>query len=219
MASMNEAKSIEKMIKEIRENSPIETEILIVDSSKDETPTIAKSLGVKVITQAPQGHGAALKKALHEASGDIIITTDCDLTYPMNKIPEFVKLIEKHNYNLISGCRITKKLKREMPLSNRVANILFATIVRLLYGIKTHDVSTGMFAMNADYAKTDWKGNFSLPAEIIMRSKLLNKKYKEVDIDYDFRVGETTLNKWRSGKAYLRSFFFWRFGLFKKGEL
>lgn len=219
MASMNEAKSIASMIEQIKHHSPAGTEIVVVDSSSDETPEIAKQMGAKVISQVPQGHGAAMKKALSEAAGETVITTDCDLTYPMDKIPLFLSLIENENYDLVSGGRMDKELSRQMPLANKIANFLFAHTVRLLYGIKTKDVSTGMFAMTNDYARTDWRGNFSLPAEIIIRSKLNKKKYLEIPIEYKIRVGETTLNKWRSGKAYLRSFFYWKFGLFKNKEL
>ena len=161
----------------------------------------------------------AFKRALNEAQGDIIITTDCDLTYPMDKIPEFVNLIENNNYDLVSACRITKDLKKTMPLPNKIANILFALIVRLLYGINTHDVTTGMFAMKKDIAAIEWKGNFSMPAEVIIRSKLMNKKYIEIPAAYMLRAGESTLPKLRSGKAYLRCFLYWKFGWFKKGEL
>ena len=219
VASMNEAQSIAAMIDEIRKFTPKDTEILLIDSSSDETPRIAQAKGARVISEPPKGHGMALKHGLHQASGDIIVTTDCDLTYPMERIPEFVDLITKEKYDLISGCRMTSKLKREMPFFNKLANLIFAFLVRVLYSIDTHDVSTGMLALKREYARTDWLGNFSLPAEIIIRSRLLNKKYKEIPIDYKFRVGETTLNKWRSGRAYLRCFFYWKFGWFKNREL
>lgn len=219
MPSMNEVQAIVHMIDEIRKYAPHDAEILLVDSSSDATPEIAKSMGVKVITQPPQGHGMALKRALHEASGDIVITTDCDLTYPMDKIPEFISLIEEKGYDLVAGCRLTPELKEEMPLANKLANNVFAFIVRLLYGINAHDVTTGMFAMRREMAQTEWVGNFSLPAEIIIRSKLMNKRYIEIPIPYKVREGTSTLSRWRSGKAYLRCFLHWKFGWFDKGNL
>lgn len=219
MASMNESACIEQMIDEIRKYTPADTEILLVDSSSDETAQIAERKGAKVITQTPQGHGMALKKGLNEASGDIIITTDCDMTYPMDRIPEFVKLIQDEGYDIVSGCRLTKELKKEMPILNRLANQSFALIVKALYGINTHDVTTGMFVMKKELAQTTWKGNFSIPAEIIIRSKLLKKKYIEKPISYKLRIGESTLPMWRSGKAYLRCFAHWKFGIFSNSEL
>lgn len=219
MASMNESRSIVGMIEAIRKHTPADTEILLVDSSKDNTPELARNLGARVITQPPQGHGMALKKGLNEAQGDIVVTMDCDLTYPVEQIPEFMRLINEEQYELISGCRLTKALKKEMPLLNKLANFAFAFIVRLLYGIKTHDVTTGMFAMTKELAHVAWRGNFSLPAEIIIRSKLKGKKFKEVPIAYQLRVGESTLPKWRSGKAYLRCFMHWRLGWFSQSEL
>jgi len=59
----------------------------------------------------------------------------------------------------------------------------------------------------------DLKNNYSLPCEIIVRAKIAGLKYKEINIPYRFRLGEVTLNKWRSGKAYLRCIFNYRFGL------
>jgi len=120
---------------------------------------------------------------------------------------------------LVSGCRMTQELKKEMPWANKLANYAFALIVRVLYGINTHDVTTGMFAMKRSYAHIDWKGDRTLPAEIIIRSNLMKKKYLEVPISYKIRVGETTLQRWRSGEAYLRCFFYWKFGWFSTGEL
>lgn len=213
MPTFNEEGAIEKVVEDIRRHTSAHpTEILIVDSSSDRTAEIAKRLGVRVIAQKPQGHGIALRAAIQNASGDIVITADCDNTYPMEKIPELVRLITEEGYDLVSCNRLTRELTREMPLSNRLANMAFAAIVRLLYRIPTHDVTTGMFAMKKSIAHgIPWETNYSFPAEIIIRSNLAKCRYVEVPIAYKLRIGEVTLNKWRSGKAYLRCFAKYRF--------
>jgi glycosyltransferase involved in cell wall biosynthesis len=54
---MNEEKAIATVVNDIKKYAP-DAEILIVDSSKDKTPEIAESLGVKVIRQfPPKGYG------------------------------------------------------------------------------------------------------------------------------------------------------------------
>lgn len=218
MATMNESGCVEKMIDELRKYLPEDSEFIIVDSSNDETPKIAERKGAKIFFQPPQGHGTAIRFGLPEASGEIIITIDCDMTYQADKIPEMIKLITEEGYDVVSGCRLTPALKKEMPFLNWFGNVSFAFIVRSLFRINTHDVTTGMFVMKKEYARTPWEGNFSLPAEIIIRSKLMGKKYKEVPTTYKIRVGESKLPMFRSGRAYLRCFCYWKFGLCRKGE-
>ncbi len=216
MPSFNEEEALPLVVEDIKKyTSAYETEILIVDSSRDRTPEIARSLGVKVITQPPRGHGLALREAILSAAGDYIITADCDNTYPMSKIPEFIELLSEKGYDLVSGNRMgLPEVRKAMPRSNLWANRTFAFIVRLLYRIPTHDVSTGMFGMRRDLAHAiPWETNFSFPSEIIIRANLAGYRHLEIPIPYALRVGEVTLHRWRSGKAYVRCFLKYRFNL------
>ena len=213
MPSMNEEKAIGGMIEGIRRHSSaFETEILLVDSSRDKTADIARSMGARVIRQEPRGHGIALRTAIQEAKNDIIITTDCDNTYPMEFIPELVRLVEEEKYDLISCSRLHSGLGKEMPAANKFGNWFFAFLVRLLYGFAVHDVTTGMFCMRrAVKEKIRWETNYSFPCEVIVRTIMAGFRHKEIDIPYRVRLGEVTLNKWKSGKAYLRCIFNYRF--------
>ena len=123
MPSMNEEGAIGKMIEEIRKHSKdFDTEILLVDSSKDKTAEIARSMGARVIEQKPQGHGMALRKAIQSAENDIIITSDCDNTYPMEFIPRLVEIITSGKADIISCNRLNKNLGKEMPALNKFGN-------------------------------------------------------------------------------------------------
>ena len=45
---------------------------MIVDSSRDRTPEIARQLGARVIRQfPPQGYGRAMARVLQECRGDV----------------------------------------------------------------------------------------------------------------------------------------------------
>ncbi|MBL7147221.1 MAG: glycosyltransferase family 2 protein [Nanoarchaeota archaeon] len=215
MPSYNEEKAIKKMVEDIKENTKdFETEIIIVDSSTDKTAEIARQMGVKVISQEPQGHGIALRTAINAAKNDIIVTTDCDYTYPMYYIPKLVKLILNEDYDLISCNRLNKKLNEEMPFVNKMGNNLFASLVRWFYKIKVNDVSTGMFCMKRKVNESiKWENNYSFPCEMIIKTNLAGFKYKEIDISYKVRLGDVTLNKWKSGKAYLKCIFNYKFNL------
>lgn len=220
MPSFNEEGAVGPMIEAIRKNSVrFDTEILLVDSSKDRTCEIARSMGARVISQPPKGHGVALRAALEAASGDIVITSDCDNTYPMEFIPELARLISQDGLDIISCNRMNASLGAEMPAMNKFGNRLFAFLVRTLYGIGVHDVTTGMFAMRKKVIETvRFETNYSLPCEIIVRSVRSGFRHKEISIPYRVRIGEVTLNRWRSGKAYLKCILNYRFGLGIKPE-
>ncbi len=216
MPTFNEEKALPIVVKDIRKYTrEYDTEILIVDSSTDNTPSIAGDLGVKVITQPPRGHGIALRTAILSASGDYIITADCDDTYPIEEVPRFINLLTEGGFDIVSGNRLgLREVRKVMPWANLLANRSFACIVRLLYGIQTHDVTTGMFGFRRNaVGSVSWESNYSFPAELIIRSKLCGFRYKEIPIPYRMRVGEVTLNRWRSGKAYLLCFLKYKFNM------
>ena len=213
MPTLNEERAIETVIRDIwtyAEN--YDTEIIIVDSSTDQTPRIAQELGAQVISKPPAGHGDALRAGLAAAQHDIIITADCDNTYPMEFIPRLIELMREGKHDLISCNRLTKSLKAEMPFMNKLANRFFAFLVRLLYGIKVTDVATGMFCLTKQLNKSIKLENFvTVPIELIIKTNLAGFKHLEIDIPYRTRIGDVTLQKWRCGKAALLCIFNYRF--------
>ncbi len=204
MGTRNEEKAIEKVIKDIKNVTNDQAEIIIVDGSADRTPEIAEELGAKVIRQEPRGYGVAVRLALMSATRDIIITTDCDDTYPMEDIPKFVGLIED-GYDIVSGSRLAKNADT-MPVFNRFGNWLFATITSILYGIKVTDVTTGMRAYRRDVIHNiNWTENVGLSAELLFRPALRKYKIVEIPIDYRERLGETKLNPITGGMGIFKS--------------
>lgn len=204
MGSRNEEGAISKVIKGIQMATKGQAEIVVVDGSSDRTPDIAEALGAIVIRQKPQGYGVAVKAALMSASRDIIITVDCDDTYPAKQIPEFVQLIHE-GYDVVSGSRIAKDTKNMRSL-NKLGNRLFADITSFLYGISVTDVTTGMRAYRREVIHTiNWTENVGLSAELLFRPALRGFKIIEIPIDYRPRIGETKLNPLTGGLGIFKS--------------
>lgn len=198
MISMNEEKAVAAVIKDIK-SVVADAEILIVDSSSDKTAEIAESLGAKVIKQfPPKGYGKAMELALKSASGDIVITLDCDGTYPTKEIPNLINLIEK-GYDLVSTTRVQKRPKT-MPFENFLANRVFAFLAFIRHGIKTTDVHSGMRAYTKKLIHSiNWNSDGpALPVELLIRSIKNGFKYAEVPIEYYERIGTTTLHRFSS---------------------
>lgn len=199
MITMNEEGAIAKVVRDIRAVAP-DAEILVVDSSKDRTAEIAQELGCRVLKQfPPQGYGPAMDRAVREASGDVVITLDCDDTYPVEVIPELVRLVEKEGYDLVNTTRTWRRPKA-MPFANYLANRFFALGARVMHGLKTTDVHSGMRA----YRKTmidavQWvaKGA-ALPVDMYVIPYRRGFRVTEIPIDYRERIGTTTLHRFSS---------------------
>lgn len=198
MITLNEEKAVAKVIEDIRRVVP-DAEILLVDSSRDRTAEVAESLGCRVIKQfPPQGYGPAMNRAVREGSGDVVVTLDCDDTYPVEMIPRLVAMIEQ-GWDLANTTRV-KRRPKAMPFVNFIANRVFALAARLLHGIRTTDVHSGMRAYRKtmiDAVQWNEKGP-ALPVDMLVIPYRRGFRVTEVEIDYRERIGQTTLHRWSS---------------------
>jgi glycosyltransferase involved in cell wall biosynthesis len=198
MITMNEEGAVAKVIQDIRRVAP-DAEVLLVDSSKDRTAEIAQELGCRMIKQfPPQGYGPAMDRAVREASGDVVITLDCDDTYPVETIPEMMRLIEQ-GYDLVNTTRVWRRPKA-MPFANFIANRVFALGARILHGLKTTDVHSGMRAYRKsmiDNVQWTAKGA-ALPVDMYVIPYRRGYRTVEIPIDYRERIGTTTLHRFSS---------------------
>jgi glycosyltransferase involved in cell wall biosynthesis len=210
MATRNEEEAIGKVITDIKTATMNQAEIVIVDGSDDTTPEIAESLGATVIRQKPQGYGIAVKTALLAAKKNIIITMDCDDTYPSEKIPEFVRMIDA-GYDVVSGSRMILD-NDSMNAANKFGNACFAKLTSLLYGIEITDITTGMRAYRRKViVDIDWTENIGLSAELLFRPAKAGYRIIEIPIPYRKRVGVTKLNPLTGGLKILKSILKYRF--------
>jgi glycosyltransferase involved in cell wall biosynthesis len=72
------------------ENANITGEIVLMDSSTDQTPQIALAKGAKVVTVSEKGLGIAYLKGKEHISGKYVILGDADCTYDFRKIQTFI---------------------------------------------------------------------------------------------------------------------------------
>ncbi len=201
MITMNEEKAVEKVIRDLRVvMEGLDYEILIVDSSKDNTPVLAASLGARVVRQfPPKGYGRAMARALEESRGDVVITLDCDDTYPAERIPELAQMVLSGGCDQVNASRLGSK-PDAMPMANYLANWLFSFLARILLGAKFTDLHSGMRAYRKAMLRQvefDPSGP-ALPVDLLLKPYLMGYRIQEVFIEYRDRIGDTTLQKWSS---------------------
>jgi glycosyltransferase involved in cell wall biosynthesis len=198
MITLNEERAVAKVVHDIRRVLP-DAEIFLVDSSRDRTAEIAQELGCRVLKQfPPKGYGPAMDRAVREASGDVVVTLDCDDTYPVDAIPQLVAMI-RDGWDLVNATRLAKRPKA-MPFANYLANRVFAWAARLLHGIKTTDVHSGMRAYRKsmiDAVRWDPNGP-ALPVDMLIIPHRRGYRVAEVPIEYRERIGASTLQRFKS---------------------
>jgi len=201
MITMNEEKAVARVIDDIRTAmGTAEYEIVIVDSSQDQTPVIAERMGARVIRQfPPKGYGRAMGRVLQESRGDVIVTLDCDGTYPAAEIPRIAGMVLKGECDLVNASRLEKR-PDTMPLANYLANWLFAVTGWLAAGVKSTDLHSGMRAYSREIIeRVEFDPNGpALPVELLLKPALLGFRVKEIFIPYGERIGETTLRRFSS---------------------
>lgn len=212
MITMNEQDAIGKVIADIRLAVP-DAEILIVDSSKDRTPEIAEALGVRVIRQfPPKGYGPAMDLVLRSAAREVVVTMDCDDTYPAAEIPRLAAMVLVEGWDLVDGSRLQRK-PSAMPWINFFANWGFALLASILFARRITDLHSGMRAYRqAVIGRLGHRpSGAALPVELLLLAFRRGLRVTSIYIPYKERVGASTMRPWDSAKWTLKRILFARF--------
>ena len=204
MGTYNEAEAIGTVLSDIEDETDGRANVICVDGSSDRTPEIAREHGARVIEQEPQGYGVAVRAAVLAADRPVVVTTDCDDTYPMDRLGDFLDLIND-GADVVSGDRLYHGAD-PMPVFNRFGNHAFAVLASVLMGERVHDTTTGMRAYRREVIqKIDWTENTGLSAELLIRPLMRGYDVREEPIAYAERAGETKLDPLSGGAAIAKS--------------
>lgn len=187
-------------------------ELLVVDDgSRDKTAQIAEDIAqqnprLRVIRHAKnQGYGGALKTGFSQAQGDLVGFLDADGTYPPEYFPQLcLKAME--GADLIIGSRMAGA-DSQMPVTRRVGNFFFASLLSILGRQRVTDSASGMRIFSRGILEQISPLPDGLNLTPVMSTRALHESLKvaEVPIPYSERVGRSKLSVLRDGTVFLQS--------------
>lgn len=183
-------------------------ELLVVDDgSRDRTAEVASGIKGVTLIRHPKnkGYGAALKTGFSQAKGELIGFLDADGTYPPEYFP---RLCESalNGSDLVIGSRMAGE-DSQMPLTRRVGNFFFATLLTILGRQKVTDSASGMRVFKREILERIYPLPDGLNLTPVMSTRALHEgiKIEEVPIPYSERVGRSKLSVIRDGRIFLQS--------------
>jgi hypothetical protein len=129
----------------------IRGEILIVDSSDDDTAELALAGGARVLKTPRRGLGRAYIDALPYIRGRYVLMGDADCTYDFRELGEFVGPF-REGYEFVMGSRWKGSIEKgAMPGLHQYFGTPFTTwILNRVYGSKFSDIHCGMRGITRD---------------------------------------------------------------------
>jgi glycosyltransferase involved in cell wall biosynthesis len=218
MPVYNEKSTVAEMIGRVLA-VPLRIELITVDDastdgSRDIVRQLAAERGFKLLTQEPnQGKGAAVRRGIAEASGQIIVIQDADLEYSPEEYPELIDLIVKGRADAVFGSRFIGR-HRCFLFTHYLANKFLNLVTNVLYNTTMTDMETCFKAVRADLMKSlSLKSNrFGIEPEITAKLFKRGARVYEVPITYEGRnIDEGKKITWRDGFPALWTLIKYRF--------
>ena len=187
MPCLNEAETVGGCVREARRylsDSDIRGEVVVVDNgSSDDSPSVARESGARVVNQPQKGYGSALAKGIDEARGRYVIMGDADGSYGFSALDAFVGQL-REGHDLVMGNRFQGEIERgAMPFLNRyVGNPMLTGVGRLLFGREVGDFHCGLrgFRREAIQGLGLAAPGMEFASEMVVRASLAGLRVTEV---------------------------------------
>ncbi len=173
----NESQTIRQCIHralEAFEKAGLEGEIIVADSSTDQTADIAASCGAKVVFPQRLGYGNAYLLGFQEAGGDYIFLMDGDLTYDPETILDMLPCLESGEYDLVMGSRLKGRIiPGAMPALHRyVGNPILTWVLNRLFSAGISDAHCGLRGITRDalYKLNLRSGGMEFASEMVIEA-------------------------------------------------
>ena len=199
--AFNEEKTIETVVKKLRENNEI-IHLVVNDGSNDKTGEIAKEAGALVLThEKNKGKGEAIKTGfnyiLKQNNNSPVVIIDADLQYSPEEAGKVLTPILKGSADFVKGVRNFD----EVPRANRIGDLIWRGFFNFFFGTEIKDLSNGYMALSPEALKKikNIRGGYIIESSMLMEA--IKNKLRIEKVPVSVKYGKRKIRK------YARMFF------------
>ena len=193
----NEGAAITSVLNELKallDRAGIAAEIIVVDDgSTDGTAEAALQAGVRVLQHhSNRGYGAALKTGILSAQSEVVAITDADGTYPAQRLPEMLKLIDEAD--MVVGARTGRNVR--IPLARKPAKWFLNRLANYVAAARIPDLNSGLRVFRRSVVMQYLHmlpDQFSFTTTITLAMVCDKYAVRYVPIDYRARTGKSKI--------------------------
>jgi glycosyltransferase involved in cell wall biosynthesis len=220
VAARNEEGNIREIFDTVPEIGGGTEFIFVEGNSKDNTFEVIqkeistrKSTKVKMFKQEGKGKGDAVRKGFANATGDVLMILDADLTVPPEDLQKFFRVLTEGKAEYANGVRLVYPMDDEaMRFFNFLGNKFFSLAFSWLLGRPIKDTLCGTKVMTrrnyeAIAANRNYFGEFDPfgDFDLIFGAAKLNLQFVDLPVRYRSRTyGDTNISRWRHGILLLK---------------
>ena len=176
---------------------PLPSELIVVDDgSVDGTAAIAATFAGVIVLRHDhnRGYGAALKQGIRHARYDLICITDADGTYPNERIPELIQMVEQ-GYHMVVGARSGAQVA--IPLVRRPAKWVINRLANWISGERIADVNSGLRVFRRNVVLRFFRvlpNSFSFTTTITLAMLTNGFRVAYMPVNYYARLGKSKIH-------------------------
>jgi glycosyltransferase involved in cell wall biosynthesis len=201
----DEMESLETTLREIFSYRFINEVIIVVDSYKDNSISIAKKFNTKVVVQKKKGFGSAIIEGFNHAKNKYACIFNADYSFNPKYLKRMIKKTNK--YQFIFGTRYMQNgSSDDDTIITFIGNKIFTYLSKKLLKIKLSDVLLTYVLCNVTaFKKLNLKSyDFRICIELPAKVQKNNYYYKELGIKERKRFsGQKKVNELRDGYLIL----------------
>ena len=188
--ALNEEESLPRGLQQVPPGAV--DEIIVVDNgSTDQTATVARRAGARVISEPRRGYGAACWAGFQATTADVLVYMDADGSFLPSEIPRLVEPVTRGKAQLVLGSRTLRaEDAKAIPFHARLGNRFIAYAISAASGNRITDLGPFRAVTRTTLESLGMRERtYGWPCEMILKASKHNYPIVEVPVSYRPRIG------------------------------